>query len=152
MRLDFLSIVWNLACLTITVVLHSLGTVLIATERPPLFDFAAARSKLFLGQFVIMIVLIELLVLHLIEVGVWGICLYALGFFATLKSSIYFAGISYTSLGYSGSLPAARIGLSEVFIAMVGLLMFGWSVGIIVTTVLQFDRIALGFDPTKGPA
>jgi hypothetical protein len=152
MKLDVFSIVWNLGSLIITVLLHSIGTVLIVTERPVLLAFVAARRKVVLGQFVLMIIVIELMILHLIEVAVWGICLYALGLFATLKSSIYFAGISYTSLGYSGNLPSARIGLSEVFIAMVGLLMFGWSIGILVTTVVQYDRVALGFDPTKGPA
>ena len=149
MRLDIFSIVWNLASVIATVLLHSLATLAIVTQRPRMFHFAAQRRALVFGQFVLMIVVIELLIMHLIEIGLWGVCLYALGSFSSFKSSVYFAGVSYTSLGYSGALPPARIGLSEVLIAIVGLLMFGWSIGILVTTVVQYDRIALGYDPTS---
>lgn len=91
----------------------------------------------------------ELLILHLVEIGFWGLCLRALGLFTSLGASLYFVGIAYTSLGYSGALLSSRLGFSEVLIAMIGLLMFGWSVGILVTTVVQYERRALGWDPTR---
>jgi hypothetical protein len=133
----------------VTVVLHSVGTVLIVTERSRVFRFAFRQDKVIRGQFVITIIVIELLILHLIEIGFWGLCLRALGLFTSFSTSLYFAGISYTSLGYSGALPPSRIGLSEVLIAMVGLLMFGWSIGILVTTVIQYEKVALGWDPAS---
>ena|ERR1700730_2068804 len=111
-------IVWNLASVVVTVVLHSVGTVLIVTERSRVFRFASRQDKLIRGQFVITIIVIELLILHLIEIGFWGLCLRALGLFTSFSTSLYFAGISYTSLGYSGALPPSRIGLSEVLIAI----------------------------------
>ena len=150
MKLDLFSIVWNLACLVVTVALHSVGTVLIVAERPRMFRLASRQRKVILGQFVITIIVIELLILHLIEIGFWGLCLRALGLFPSYSAALYFAGISYTSLGYSGALPPSRVGLSEVLIAMVGLLMFGWSVSILVTTIIQYEKAALGWEPASG--
>ncbi|SRR5579883_469538 len=149
MELDIVSLLWNSASVVATVVIHSLGTMLIVAERPRMFDAASRHGKVLLGQLVIMVVVVQLLALHLAEIVFWGVCLRALGFFSGLKSSVYFAGISYTSLGYSGALPATRIGLSEVLIAIVGLLMFGWSIGVLVTTVVQYERMAFGFDPSS---
>ena len=149
MKLDLFSILWNLACLVLTVALHSVGTVLIVAERPRMFHFASGQRKVIRGQFVITIIVFELLILHLIETGFWGLCLRALGLFPSYSASLYFAGISYTSLGYSGALPPSRVGLSEVLIAMVGLLMFGWSIGILVTTVFQYEKVALGWAPAS---
>ncbi len=149
MKLDLFSIFWNLASVAVTVVLHSVGTVLIVSQRPRLFNFASRQRKLIRGQFVLTIIVVELLILHLSEIGFWGLCLHALGTFTNLGAALYFAGISYTSLGYTGALPTARAGFSEVLIAMMGLLMFGWSVGILVTTVIQYEKVALGWDPSS---
>lgn len=151
MKLDLFSIAWNVVSVIVTVVIHSVGTVIIVAERPPMFRFASRERRMISGQFVIAIVVIELLILHLIEIGFWGLCLRALRLFTSLGESLYFAGISYTSLGYSGNLLPSRIGFSEVLISIVGLLMFGWSVGILVTTVIQYEKVALGWDPSSAP-
>jgi hypothetical protein len=34
---------------------------------------------------------------------------------------------------------------------MMGLLMFGWSVSILVTTVIQYEKIALNWSPLNDP-
>jgi hypothetical protein len=149
LKLDLFSIVWNLASLIVTVVLHSVGTVLIVSQRSRMFRFKPRQHNVIWGQFVVTLIVIELLILHLVEIGFWGLCLRALGQFTSLSAALYFAGISYTSLGYSGTLLSSREGFSEVLIAMIGLLMFGWSVGILVTTVLQYEKRALGWDPTR---
>jgi hypothetical protein len=148
LELDLFAIVWNLASVFVTVVLHSVGTLLVVAGRPRMFRFASRRDRLIRGQLVMTIIVIELLILHLIEIGFWGLCLRALGLFASLGAAPYFAGIAYTSLGWSGALPSPRKGFSEVLIAMIGLLMFGWSVGILVTSVLQYEK-ALGWNPTS---
>jgi hypothetical protein len=150
-QLDLFSILWNLASVLVTVLLHSVGTVLIVGQRPRLFGFVTRERKVARGQLVIMLIVIELLMLHLLEIGFWGLCLRALGLFSSFKSALYFAGISYTSLGYSGALPPPRIGFSEVLISMMGLLMFGWSVSILVTTVIQYEKIALNWSPLNDP-
>ncbi len=149
MKIDLLAIAWNLTSVVVTVALHSVGTVLIVMERPRLFSFASHQRKVLRGQLVVTIIVIELLILHLIEIGFWGLCLSALGLFNNLRSSLYFAGMSYTSLGYSGAVTSHGGDFSEVLIAMMGLLMFGWSTGILVTTVIRYEKVALGWDPAS---
>ena len=149
MKLDLFSIAWNLGSLVVTVMLHSVGTVLIVSQRARTFRFTPRQHNVIWGQFVVTLIVMELLILHLVEIGFWGLCLRALGLFTSLSASLYFAGIAYTSLGYSGALLSSRLGFSEVLIAMIGLLMFGWSVGILVTTVVQYERRVLGWDPTR---
>ena len=38
--------------------------------------------------------------------------------------------------------------LSQAY-SMMGLLMFGWSVGILVTTVIRYEKVSIGFDPAN---
>jgi hypothetical protein len=150
MKLELFSIVWNLGSVGVTVVLHSVGTFLTVAERRHMFRLVASqRYKLIRGQLVVAIIVIELLILHLVEIGFWGVCVRAVGLFNSFGASLYFAGMSYTSLGYTGALPPSRIGFSEVLIASVGLLMFGWSIGILVTTVVEYEKVALGWDPNN---
>jgi len=149
MKLDFITIVWNLASIVLTVVLHAGGTVLIVAQRPRLFSFASRRRKVLRGQLVITIILIELLILHLVEIGLWGLYLRGLGLFTNLGPSLYFAGLSYTSLGYNGAVLSPVIGFNEILIAMMGLLMFGWSTGILITTVVRYEKVALEWDPAN---
>ena len=149
MKLDFITIGWNLACVIVTVVIHSFGTLMIVSERSRLFSFATQGRKLLRGQFAITVIVIELLTLHLAEIAFWGLCVRALGLFDSFENSIFFAGVSYTSLGFNGTILRPTEGFSEVLISMMGLLMFGWSVGILVTTVIRYEKVSIGFDPAN---
>jgi hypothetical protein len=149
MKLDFITIGWNLACVVVTVIIHSFGTVLIISERSRLFSFATHGRKLLRGQFAITVIVIELLTLHLAEIAFWGLCVRALGLFVNFEDSIFFAGVSYTSLGFNGTILRPTEGFSEVLISMMGLLMFGWSVGILVTTVIRYEKVSVGWDPAN---
>ena len=95
------------------------------------------------GSFIITIVLVELLILHLIEIGLWGLWLWALGLRATVKASLYFAGACYTTLGYYAAPPPGGA-VAEIVLGMLGLLIFGWSVGILITTVIRYEQLAFG--------
>ena len=82
-----------------TVVLHSVSTVLIVAERSRMFRFASRQHTVIHEQFVMTIIVIELLILQLIEVGFWGLCLRALGLLTGFSASLQFPGVSHTSLG-----------------------------------------------------
>jgi len=132
-----------------TVVLHSLGTALIVIERPRMFS-RPSRHRPIRGSFIISIVLVQLLILHVIEIGLWGWWLWAVGASATIKASLYFAGACYTTLGYYAAPPNSGAALAEIVLGMLGLLMFGWSAGILITTVIRYEQLALGWK-SAGP-
>ena len=104
MKLDSTVLALDLAPVAVTAALHSVGTGVIVVQRPRMFGFVARRRKLFRGQVVLTIILIELLISHMIEIVVWGLWLRFLGLFSDFGSSLYFARISYTTLGYSAPL------------------------------------------------
>jgi hypothetical protein len=85
LKLEIFSILWNLASLVVTVVLHSVGTVLIVSERSRMFRFTPRQHNVIWGQFVVTLIVIELLILHLVEIGFWGLCLRGLGQFYQSK-------------------------------------------------------------------
>ena len=141
-------IVWYLIPVVATALLHALGTALIVIERPRLFS-RPSHHRPIRGSFIITIVLVELLILHLIEIGLWGFWLWALGVCATVEASLYFAGACYTTLGYYAAPPQGGA-VAEIVLGMMGFLMFGWSAGILITTVIRYEQLALGWKST-GP-
>jgi hypothetical protein len=145
-----LAMFWYLVPVAATALLHSLGTALIVVERPWLFSRPSRYRPLRGSLIITIIILVELLVLHLIEIGVWGLALWALGVRSGLKASLYFAGACYTTLGYYAAPPPNGGASAEVVLGMMGMLMFGWSTGILITTVIRYEKLALGWDST-GP-
>jgi len=76
-----------------------------------------------------------LLILHLLQITVWAGCYEAFGFFPDFATSFYFSATSYSTVGYGDVLltqPWRVLGSIE---AVTGVLMFGWSTGIIFTVV-----------------
>jgi hypothetical protein len=89
---------------------------------------ALTRSSIFLIR--VMIVTVSVLMLaHFCEVCVWALA------YSTLKvmpktagaSSVYFAFVNYTTLGYGDVVPVERWNLLGPATAMNGILLFGWS-------------------------
>lgn len=141
----------NLLPAVLTVVIHSLGTMLMVHQRPRLFEVAMHRNSKLLGEFVIVLVLVELVILHSVEIALWAVWFRAIGLLPNLDVALAFAGMSYTTLGYNASIPAGGGDASTILLGMLGMLMFGWSTGILVTTVIRYEKALLHFDAGSGP-
>jgi hypothetical protein len=91
-----------------------------------------SRSSMFLVR--VMIVTVSVLMLaHFCEVCVWALAYSILDVVpaATSASSVYFAFVNYTTLGYGDVLPVERWNLIGPATAMNGILLFGWSTAVI---------------------
>jgi hypothetical protein len=76
-----------------------------------------------------------LLILHLFEMAVWAAA-YAVGnVLPDFETSLYYSIKSYTTVGYGDILPPDSWRLLGPIEAAVGILMLGWSTGIIVAAV-----------------
>ena len=76
-----------------------------------------------------------LLILHLLQITVWAAFYELLDCFPDFATSFYFSATSYSTVGYGDVLletPWRILGSVE---AVTGVLMFGWSTGIIFTVV-----------------
>jgi hypothetical protein len=76
-----------------------------------------------------------LLVLHLIEAAIWAAAFSMVGVFSSFETSLYYSLKSYTTVGYGDVLPDNSWRLLGPIEAAVGILMLGWSTGIIVAAV-----------------
>jgi hypothetical protein len=72
-----------------------------------------------------------LMAAHASEVLVWSLAYFILGVATTDSSSIYFAFVNYTTLGYGDVIPNKEWQLLGPITAMNGILMFGWSTAVI---------------------
>jgi hypothetical protein len=76
-----------------------------------------------------------LLLLHLAEAVVWALFFAVVGGLPDLESAVYFSLTSYTTVGYGDVVmpePGRLLGPIE---AAVGVLMLGWSTGILVAVI-----------------
>ncbi len=118
----------------LTVIIHGVGTVTAAgriaggltNEGRP----TRLRTELVMAQLVG-----TLLLLHLAEAIVWALFLLLVGALPDLESAVYFSLTSYTTVGYGDVLVAKPWRMLGPLEAAVGVLMLGWSTGVLVAAI-----------------
>jgi hypothetical protein len=81
------------------------------------------------------------LLLHLIEIAVWGFAYVALGAMADLTSAIYFSAVTYTTTGYGDLVLPQDWRLVGAVEALTGILMCGLSTGMFFATFSKIFRL-----------
>jgi hypothetical protein len=128
-------------CLTaLTVVFHAAGTFLVLLRL-----VKAARHDVGHRPWVslrrILWVISVLLLLHWFEAGLWAAFYQAFGVLPNFETAMYFSLTSYTTLGYGDVVLPVRWRLCGPFEGAVGILMFGWSTGVMVAVISRmYDR------------
>jgi voltage-gated potassium channel Kch len=139
-----LQLFFALAVASLTVVVHAMGTLRIVMPLAGVWgrwegDPTSARTMLMLTRLVG-----GLLVLHLTEMTIWAAAFRAAGVMPTFESSLYYSLERYTTVGYGVVVPQESWRLVGPIESAVGILMFGWSTGIIVAAVQQIYRSRAG--------
>jgi len=131
-------------CLTaITVVMHGAGAGASARQvMPPLASRATGPSRLGLELRLAALVSL-LLLLHLAEALVWALFLVLIGALPNVETAAYFSLTSYTTVGYGDVVLPERWRLLGPIEAAVGVLMLGWSTGVLVAEIGAVYRAQL---------
>jgi hypothetical protein len=79
---------------------------------------------------------------HLAEVGLWGVGMALVGAIGSEEGPLYFAFVSYTTLGYGDVLATKEWQLLGPAAAMNGILLFGWSTAVIFHVLADTVRRA----------
>jgi hypothetical protein len=124
-----------LALASVTVVLHAVGTAQMVIPLAGVWQRSLQSSRLPRPVWTLTRLVSLLLILHLVEVAIWAAAYAAAGLFSDFETSFYYSLKSYTTVGYGDILPATRWRLLGPFEAAVGILMLGWSTGVIVAAV-----------------
>jgi len=119
----------------VTVIIHGAGTVA-AMGRAVRRRAGHTNTA---GRLIVELVMSELigtlLLLHLAEAIVWALFLVWIGGLPDLETAMYFSLTSYTTVGYGDVVLPERWRLLGPIEAAVGILMLGWSTGILVAVI-----------------
>ena len=124
-------------CLTsVTVIVHAFGTLeaLVYLSRAWM---RKANPGVIASLIQVLRVVSVLLLLHWIEALIWAGFYFASGAMPDLETSMYFSLTSYTTLGYGYVVLPMKWRLLGPFEGAVGILMFGWSTGIMVAAITR---------------
>ena len=129
--------------LILTSVIHTLVTVIQAecTHRQRLDAWCAPRSRRRLLMILAMALLTALALW--VEILLWALLYQGLGLFSGLEGSLYFSGITFTTVGYGDMTLPACWRLLSVAEAVNGVLMAGWSTAQLVYVVQRIITMRL---------
>jgi hypothetical protein len=129
--------------LILTAIIHTLVTVVQAelTHRQRLNAWCAPRSRRRLLMILAMALLTALALW--VEILLWALLYQGLGLFSGLEGSLYFSGITFTTVGYGDMTLPACWRLLSVAEAVNGVLMAGWSTAQLVYVVQRIITMRL---------
>jgi hypothetical protein len=133
----------GLALTAFTVVLHGVLTAVAARSVsrrwfPPTDRLDSLRAELLIARLVS-----TLLLLHLADAMLWALFYVLVGALPGLELAAYFSLTSYTTVGYGDVVLPEPWRLLGPLEAAVGVLMLGWSTGILVAVIGMIHGRAL---------
>lgn len=123
----------------LTVVIHGVGTMA-ATGRIDGRLTAQAQPTRFRIELLMAQLVGTLLLLHLAEAIVWGLFFRWVDALPDLESAAYFSLASYTTVGYGDVVVGKPWRILGPLEAAVGVLMLGWSTGVLVAAIGRVYR------------
>lgn len=133
---DLVVFVMAIGLVVVTVVIHAVGfsALLRALIRSHALDRSGFRpvTRLVIGM------TCWLILVHLIEISVWGLFYLWQGCLPDAEAALYFSGVTYTTVGYGDLvLPKAWRMLAPIE-ALTGILMCGLSTGLFFAVVSRW--------------
>ncbi len=124
--------VWGTVLLGICVFLHVGFLVIDIRLLKWLTRKLWASGHLFSTAVLLGVAIVIIIVSHSAQVWLWALSFIAFGAFADLGTAVYFALVTYTTLGYGDIVLAENIRLYGAFASVTGLLGFGLSTAFLV--------------------
>jgi len=125
--LKLILVAWGLvAC---TVVVHAAGLML--AVRPVLRAALRARNHFWPLTHLVIRTVWWLIVIHMVEITVWAVFYWWQKCLPDFESSLYFSGVTYTTVGYGDLVLPKQWRLLGPIQALTGILMCGLSAGLI---------------------
>jgi len=132
--------IWGVVMIALTITIHGFGVVLTLIAGRALQRLHRAGDSLFHGMGILVLATSMLVLVHLLEVVVWGAFLVAKGAFPNLSIAIYYALMQYTTVSSSLRLPE-DLRLLGGIIPLSGMLTVAWSTSVLFLLARPFlDR------------
>jgi hypothetical protein len=134
----FIKILMAGGLVVVTVAIHAVGfsALLRAMMRAHVLTTSGSRpfTPLLIG------LTCWLILIHLVEISVWGLSYFWQGCLPDAESSLYFSGVTYTSVGYGDLVLPKPWRMLAPLEALTGILMCGLSTGLFFAVVSQWIR------------
>jgi hypothetical protein len=136
----------------VTVIIHALGTAAATGRVVRLWTGRTGRPSRLVPEWLLAELVGGLLLLHLAEAIVWALFFRLVGSLPDFESAAYFSLTSYTTVGYGDLVLPEPWRLLGPIEAAVGVLMLGWSTGILVMViaVMYRERLPVPKAPAGG--
>jgi hypothetical protein len=131
-------ILWGGVLVAITMGIHGFGMLAVLRSTNILKHWLEKKWGILSGILPVIYASCAIMVVHLIEVMVWGSFFLWKGAFSNRSLSFYFSLNEYTTVGSKYGLPQ-NMRLLEGMIAVTGLLAFAWSTGVLFTLAKEFQ-------------
>ena len=119
----------------VTVIIHGLGAMASVRHVARLWNERKGRLKRLGAELLIVRLVSVLLLLHLTEASVWALFFALVGALPDLETAAYYSLTSYTTVGYGDVVLPEPWRLLGPIEAAVGVLMLGWSTGVLVAAI-----------------
>jgi hypothetical protein len=133
---------WGGGLMAITMAMHGLGMLSILHVNGVPKHLFESKPTFMSGLFTLILASWMIMLVHLIEVGVWAAFFLWKGAFPNHSLAYYFSLNEYTTVGSNYNLPL-HWRLLEGMIATTGLLTFAWSTGVLLTLAQDFQDMQL---------
>ena len=150
--LSKLLIAWCLMALCVAI--HAGGVASALRWLRPRTDSADSAQPFWRWTWLFIRVAGRMIVLHLIEIGVWAVFYLWKDAMADLSSAVYFSAVTYTTTGYGDLVLPEEWRLVGGVEALTGILMCGWSTGFffaVVSRMLERPSKQTGPDAVNPP-
>jgi hypothetical protein len=136
----------------ITVIIHGAGAMAFSRRVAGRWTGRKDRPGRFAAELLMAQLVGALLLLHLAEAIVWALFYVAVGALPDLETAAYFSLTSYTTVGYGDVVLPEAWRLLGPIEAAVGILMLGWSTGILVVVIgVVYKQFSPSPTATEGP-
>lgn len=92
-----------------------------------------------------------LLVLHVLQIMLWAGFYHWGGCFPDFETSFYYSATSYSTVGYGDVIPALEWRILGSMEAVTGVLMFGWSTGVLFAVAQGVHARFAGHPSSRSP-
>ena len=116
-----------------TVIVHAAGLVIIL--RPVLASSALTDTQFWAMTWTVIRTVSWLIVIHVLEIALWALFYWWQKCLPDAESSFYFAGVTYTTLGYGDLVLPKEWRLLAPIEGLTGILMCGLSTGLFFAMV-----------------
>jgi ion channel len=127
--------------LLIIMIIHATGVRAVTSYVAHRTHAILARPRAWRADLLMATSVFMLLVLHLVELVVWATSLVWGGLVPSWRAAGFFAGNTYTTVGYGNFVLPQGWEMLAPIIAMSGLFAFGWSGSVLVDIVSRCQRI-----------